>query len=116
MPSMTVPDQSMTVQEMFIRAQKGMPLSIRDNGYHAFSSDDVNMDLDTLDNLDLIDVQEIEEALINEERAEADKLEKKKAKAQRERIIREYESELSRKKVSVPSSGPPSPEGNVPAV
>lgn len=93
-----------------------MPLSIRDNGYHAFSDENVSMDLDTFDNLDLIDIQEIDETLAQEERAEVEKLEKKKAKAQRERIIREYESELSRKKASVPSSSASSPGDDFPAV
>lgn len=116
MPSMTIPDESMTIQEMFIRAQKGMPLSIRDNGYHAFSDENVNMDLDTFDNLDLIDIQEIDETLAKEEREHVEKLEKRKKKAQRDELRREIELELSLKKASVPPSSASSPGDDFPAV
>jgi Tfp pilus assembly protein PilO len=66
LPSLTVPDQSLTVDEIFKRFRKGLPLTIGNTpNYHAIGDEDADIDSDVLlgVNWNTLDISEKHEVI-----------------------------------------------------
>lgn len=116
-PSMTLPNEALTMREMLIRYAKGIPLdgkTIRDPQYDPEATLD-STDLEKLKNADLFEKEEYMNSLGADllEKAKKDKaakLEQKKAEEEAKKA-QEAEYELFKKWKSTQEPAPPKPEG-----
>lgn len=102
-PSLTVPDQSMTITEIVTRYAKGLPFDNQRTGIYDEDENDVIPDFRRMD---LVDQQEYLEKRFGDLKDRVDNLKAEKAKSA---MDREFEKRLEEwKKVNLPSS-PSSP-------
>lgn len=98
-PSLTVPDQSMTITEIVTRYAKGLPFNNERTGIYDEDENDV---LPDFRRMDLVDQQEYLEKRFGDLKDRVDNL---KAAKQKSAMDREFEKRLEEwKKVNLPSS------------
>lgn len=109
-PSRTVPDQTMSINEIFRRYAQGLPLGGERMVY--YDEEDDTPDLDAMELTDRMDyIQELAEKLEAEDKAKAEK----KRKAYEDEVIKRYEAQQAEKENILKKPSPPGNEGDKPA-
>lgn len=93
LPSETVPDMSMSVNEILTRFAQGRPLSVSNNLH--YTGDDYTPDVRTMDLVELEEMRRANAERINELNKKLEEVDKeKRSKKEKDKLRKEIEQEL----------------------